>query len=64
MPFPKHNAVSLMPFPLISAVAQNRICDEMCTPDGCWGPGPTMCFSCMNHSRKKSCVASCNLLEG
>ncbi|XP_053507801.1 epidermal growth factor receptor [Ictalurus furcatus] len=47
-----------------ACAAQNRICDEMCTPDGCWGPGPTMCFSCMNHSRKKSCVASCNLLEG
>lgn len=36
----------------------------MCTSDGCWGPGPDMCFSCMSHSRKKRCVASCNLLEG
>ncbi|XP_060762391.1 epidermal growth factor receptor [Neoarius graeffei] len=47
-----------------TCVAQNRTCDEMCTSDGCWGPGPDMCFSCMSHSRKKRCVASCNLLEG
>ncbi|KAI5608840.1 epidermal growth factor receptor precursor, partial [Silurus asotus] len=45
-------------------VEQNRTCDTMCTPEGCWGPGPTMCFSCASRSRKKSCVASCNLLEG
>ncbi|KAK2868274.1 hypothetical protein Q7C36_000145 [Tachysurus vachellii] len=47
-----------------NCAAQNRTCDEMCTPDGCWGPGPTMCFSCVSHRRKTSCVASCNLLDG
>ncbi|XP_065126013.1 epidermal growth factor receptor isoform X10 [Paramisgurnus dabryanus] len=40
----------------------NHTCDEMCTAEGCWGPGPTMCFNCKNHSRKKRCVISCNLL--
>uniref|UniRef100_A0A8C1VUB4 Receptor protein-tyrosine kinase n=1 Tax=Cyprinus carpio TaxID=7962 RepID=A0A8C1VUB4_CYPCA len=39
-------------------------CDEMCTDDGCWGPGPTMCFTCKHYTRKKHCVASCNLLAG
>lgn len=43
---------------------QNSTCDEMCTADGCWGPGPTMCFSCEHYSRGKHCVASCNLLNG
>ncbi|XP_076838213.1 epidermal growth factor receptor [Brachyhypopomus gauderio] len=43
---------------------QNRTCDDMCTSDGCWGPGPTMCFHCKHRSRRRSCVASCNLLEG
>ncbi|XP_036411675.1 epidermal growth factor receptor [Colossoma macropomum] len=47
-----------------TCAAQNRTCDEMCTSEGCWGPGPTMCFSCEHRSRKRSCVASCNLLEG
>ncbi|XP_066511540.1 epidermal growth factor receptor-like isoform X1 [Hoplias malabaricus] len=47
-----------------TCVAQNQTCDEMCSSEGCWGPGPTMCFSCEHHSRKKSCVASCNLLDG
>ncbi|XP_048019191.1 epidermal growth factor receptor [Megalobrama amblycephala] len=43
---------------------RNSTCDEMCTTDGCWGPGPTMCFVCKHYSRKKHCVASCNLLAG
>uniref|UniRef100_A0A672N7Z5 receptor protein-tyrosine kinase n=1 Tax=Sinocyclocheilus grahami TaxID=75366 RepID=A0A672N7Z5_SINGR len=43
---------------------QNSTCDEMCTNDGCWGPGPTMCFTCKHYTRKKHCVASCNLLAG
>ncbi|KAG9278768.1 epidermal growth factor receptor-like [Astyanax mexicanus] len=47
-----------------TCAALNQTCDEMCTPEGCWGPGPTMCFSCKHYSRKKSCVAFCNLLEG
>uniref|UniRef100_A0A671L546 Receptor protein-tyrosine kinase n=1 Tax=Sinocyclocheilus anshuiensis TaxID=1608454 RepID=A0A671L546_9TELE len=42
----------------------NSTCDEMCTNDGCWGPGPTMCFTCKHYTRKKHCVASCNLLAG
>uniref|UniRef100_A0A8C8J5R6 Receptor protein-tyrosine kinase n=1 Tax=Oncorhynchus tshawytscha TaxID=74940 RepID=A0A8C8J5R6_ONCTS len=43
---------------------QNSTCDRMCTRDGCWGPGPTMCFACQDYSRAGSCVDSCNLLEG
>uniref|UniRef100_A0A672RKV9 Receptor protein-tyrosine kinase n=1 Tax=Sinocyclocheilus grahami TaxID=75366 RepID=A0A672RKV9_SINGR len=42
----------------------NSTCDEMCTNDGCWGPGPAMCFTCKHYTRKKHCVASCNLLAG
>ncbi|KAJ8272944.1 hypothetical protein GJAV_G00095330 [Gymnothorax javanicus] len=45
-------------------VSQNHRCDEMCTDDGCWGPGPTMCLSCRHFMRQGCCVASCNLLEG
>uniref|UniRef100_A0A8C8J8W8 receptor protein-tyrosine kinase n=1 Tax=Oncorhynchus tshawytscha TaxID=74940 RepID=A0A8C8J8W8_ONCTS len=44
--------------------ADNSTCDRMCTRDGCWGPGPTMCFACQDYSRAGSCVDSCNLLEG
>uniref|UniRef100_A0A4W6BYA2 Receptor protein-tyrosine kinase n=1 Tax=Lates calcarifer TaxID=8187 RepID=A0A4W6BYA2_LATCA len=35
-----------------------------CTADGCWGPGPDMCFACRDYSRDGSCVDSCNILEG
>uniref|UniRef100_A0A9J7Z941 receptor protein-tyrosine kinase n=1 Tax=Cyprinus carpio carpio TaxID=630221 RepID=A0A9J7Z941_CYPCA len=59
------NKVLPISFVLISFTAnQNSTCDEMCTDDGCWGPGPTMCFTCKHYTRKKHCVASCNLLAG
>uniref|UniRef100_A0A4W5QPX6 receptor protein-tyrosine kinase n=1 Tax=Hucho hucho TaxID=62062 RepID=A0A4W5QPX6_9TELE len=47
-----------------NADAANNTCDTMCTRNGCWGPGPTMCFACQDYSRAGSCVDSCNLLEG
>ncbi|XP_051944362.1 epidermal growth factor receptor isoform X2 [Hippocampus zosterae] len=44
-------------------VQRNDTCDHKCTVDGCWGPGPDMCFACRDHSRDGSCVDSCNILE-
>uniref|UniRef100_A0A8C2JJI3 Receptor protein-tyrosine kinase n=1 Tax=Cyprinus carpio TaxID=7962 RepID=A0A8C2JJI3_CYPCA len=38
---------------MISNADANSTCDEMCTNDGCWGPGPTMCFTCKHYTRKK-----------
>uniref|UniRef100_A0A8C2J002 Receptor protein-tyrosine kinase n=1 Tax=Cyprinus carpio TaxID=7962 RepID=A0A8C2J002_CYPCA len=38
-------------------------CDEMCTDDGCWGPGPTMCFTCKHYTRKKRLRALLCLLS-
>ncbi|XP_041848225.1 epidermal growth factor receptor [Melanotaenia boesemani] len=43
---------------------KNNTCDAKCTTDGCWGPGPDMCFGCRDYSRDGSCVDSCNILEG
>lgn len=34
-------------------VAEGKICDPTCSDDGCWGPGPSQCFSC--HG--KECVS-------
>uniref|UniRef100_A0A4W5NSX5 Receptor protein-tyrosine kinase n=1 Tax=Hucho hucho TaxID=62062 RepID=A0A4W5NSX5_9TELE len=42
----------------------NSTCDEMCTDEGCWGPGPTMCFTCLYYTRRGRCVGACHLLEG
>ncbi|KAM3860320.1 LOW QUALITY PROTEIN: melanoma receptor tyrosine-protein kinase-like [Diretmus argenteus] len=42
---------------------QNRTCDSECT-ETCWGPGPSMCLSCLHFNRRGRCVAHCNLLEG
>ncbi|KAG5851248.1 hypothetical protein ANANG_G00091050 [Anguilla anguilla] len=43
---------------------QNKTCHEMCTEDGCWGPGPTMCFTCRHFVRRGHCVETCNLFDG
>ncbi|XP_054621745.1 melanoma receptor tyrosine-protein kinase-like isoform X3 [Dunckerocampus dactyliophorus] len=43
---------------------QNHTCDVQCTDQGCWGPGPAMCVSCLHFDRRGRCVASCNLLHG
>ncbi|KAM9719570.1 epidermal growth factor receptor [Menidia menidia] len=43
---------------------KNNTCDRKCTADGCWGPGPDMCFACRDYSRDGSCVDSCNILDG
>ncbi|XP_067233336.1 epidermal growth factor receptor-like [Chanodichthys erythropterus] len=47
-----------------SCEQQNSTCDRMCGEEGCWGPGPSMCFSCQHVSRREHCVSHCNLLDG
>ncbi|XP_070784140.1 melanoma receptor tyrosine-protein kinase-like isoform X5 [Enoplosus armatus] len=42
----------------------NRTCDTECTDEGCWGPGPSMCVSCLHFNRRGRCVLLCNLLQG
>uniref|UniRef100_A0A8C6LPM8 receptor protein-tyrosine kinase n=1 Tax=Nothobranchius furzeri TaxID=105023 RepID=A0A8C6LPM8_NOTFU len=39
-------------------------CHHQCSEDGCWGPGPDMCVSCLHFNRRGRCVAQCNLLHG
>ncbi|XP_028818310.1 epidermal growth factor receptor isoform X3 [Denticeps clupeoides] len=43
---------------------KNSTCDEMCSADGCWGPGPSMCMSCKHLRRKEACVDSCRVIDG
>lgn len=54
---------SLLEFVCLLSALKNT-CDRKCNADGCWGPGPDMCFSCRGYSRDGSCVDSCNILEG
>ncbi|XP_014015112.1 melanoma receptor tyrosine-protein kinase isoform X2 [Salmo salar] len=42
----------------------NSTCDDMCTKEGCWGPGPTMCLTCLYYARRGRCVGACHVLEG
>uniref|UniRef100_A0A3B3RXH6 Receptor protein-tyrosine kinase n=1 Tax=Paramormyrops kingsleyae TaxID=1676925 RepID=A0A3B3RXH6_9TELE len=48
----------------LRAELQNKTCDPMCAVDGCWGLGPSMCFSCLHFSRAGRCVEACNLQDG
>ncbi|KAA8579742.1 hypothetical protein FQN60_006835 [Etheostoma spectabile] len=43
---------------------QRMMCDQMCSDDGCWGPGPDQCLSCRYFRRGRTCVESCNLFDG
>uniref|UniRef100_A0A4W5MMH5 Receptor protein-tyrosine kinase n=1 Tax=Hucho hucho TaxID=62062 RepID=A0A4W5MMH5_9TELE len=42
----------------------NSTCDDLCTKEGCWGPGPTMCLTCLYYTRRGRCVGACHVLEG
>lgn len=43
---------------------QNASCDPQCSQEGCWGPGPSLCVSCLQFNRRGRCVESCNILHG
>lgn len=41
-----------------------HVCDPLCSDVGCWGPGPSHCFSCRFFKRQRECVNQCNILQG
>ncbi|XP_063149574.1 receptor tyrosine-protein kinase erbB-3 [Candoia aspera] len=45
-------------------IQEGKVCDALCSSDGCWGPGPDQCVSCLNYSREGVCIVSCNFYEG
>uniref|UniRef100_A0A8B9IC91 Receptor protein-tyrosine kinase n=1 Tax=Anser brachyrhynchus TaxID=132585 RepID=A0A8B9IC91_9AVES len=44
--------------------ADGMVCNELCSSDGCWGPGPDQCLSCKRFIRGRTCIESCNLYDG
>ncbi|KAM9308533.1 epidermal growth factor receptor [Gastrophryne carolinensis] len=44
-------------------LAEN-VCHDLCSDQGCWGPGPSQCLSCKEYMRGRECVASCNINHG
>ncbi|XP_069761509.1 receptor tyrosine-protein kinase erbB-4-like isoform X2 [Narcine bancroftii] len=62
---------TLAPPPIIKENKQGRackiekkVCDPLCSRNGCWGPGPSQCLSCAFYSRVGTCVRSCHFQEG
>ncbi|XP_075068624.1 epidermal growth factor receptor isoform X2 [Mixophyes fleayi] len=45
-------------------VANGNVCHNLCSDQGCWGSGPSQCFSCRAYSRGKECVSLCNTYTG
>ncbi|CAH0547387.1 unnamed protein product [Brassicogethes aeneus] len=35
------------------------VCDEQCSEDGCWGPGPDQCLSCAHFKLANKCIQNC-----
>ncbi|XP_076613307.1 receptor tyrosine-protein kinase erbB-3a isoform X1 [Chaetodon auriga] len=50
--------------PTAQCVSEGRVCDPLCSSDGCWGPGPNQCVSCQKYSRGGTCVSDCMFLTG
>uniref|UniRef100_A0A8C8SKU6 Receptor protein-tyrosine kinase n=1 Tax=Pelusios castaneus TaxID=367368 RepID=A0A8C8SKU6_9SAUR len=50
--------------PRSKCVQEGKVCDPLCSSDGCWGPGPDQCVSCRNYSRDGTCVATCLFHHG
>uniref|UniRef100_A0A674K8A0 receptor protein-tyrosine kinase n=1 Tax=Terrapene triunguis TaxID=2587831 RepID=A0A674K8A0_9SAUR len=50
--------------PRAKCVQEGKVCDPLCSSDGCWGPGPDQCISCRNYSRDGTCVATCSFSQG
>uniref|UniRef100_A0A8C8BFU2 receptor protein-tyrosine kinase n=1 Tax=Otus sunia TaxID=257818 RepID=A0A8C8BFU2_9STRI len=47
-----------------NCTADGMVCNELCSSDGCWGPGPDQCLSCKRFIRGRTCIDSCNLYDG
>ncbi|XP_050308574.1 epidermal growth factor receptor isoform X2 [Anthonomus grandis grandis] len=44
--------------------AKGLICDEQCSSDGCWGPGPDQCLSCAHFKLDNRCLQNCTVEPG
>ncbi|XP_064257087.1 receptor tyrosine-protein kinase erbB-3 [Passer domesticus] len=43
---------------------EGKVCDPLCSAEGCWGPGPGQCLSCRYYSRRGVCVPTCRFSQG
>ncbi|KAM8990257.1 LOW QUALITY PROTEIN: receptor tyrosine-protein kinase erbB-3 [Ara ararauna] len=43
---------------------EGKVCDPLCSAEGCWGPGPAQCLSCRHFSRRGVCVPTCRFTQG
>ncbi|KAL1517887.1 hypothetical protein ABEB36_001592 [Hypothenemus hampei] len=44
--------------------AKGLVCDEQCSRDGCWGPGPDHCLSCAHYRLGTKCLQNCSVEPG
>lgn len=44
--------------------AKGLICDDQCSRDGCWGPGPDQCLSCAHFRLNNRCLQNCSIVPG
>ncbi|XP_025829040.1 epidermal growth factor receptor-like [Agrilus planipennis] len=47
---------------LKKCAASGLVCDEQCSNDGCWGPGPDQCLSCAHFSLGSTCLQNCSIM--
>lgn len=43
---------------------EGLVCDQECSSEGCWGPGPDQCLSCANFQLGNICLQDCDIVSG
>ncbi|KAK0178377.1 hypothetical protein PV328_002328 [Microctonus aethiopoides] len=49
---------------ITDCVKNGFVCDEQCSHEGCWGPGPAQCLSCKNYILENVCLENCSIIPG
>ena len=55
----QHNTLLQNNKPPEQCFLEGFVCDEQCSPEGCWGPGNQLCLSCKTFQVGQECVESC-----
>ncbi|KAL0280246.1 UNVERIFIED_CONTAM: hypothetical protein PYX00_001596 [Menopon gallinae] len=50
--------------PQSKCAAEGLVCDPQCSSEGCWGPGPDQCLSCVNFKSGNECIENCSAVDG
>ncbi|XP_015515202.1 epidermal growth factor receptor isoform X1 [Neodiprion pinetum] len=60
----EHTTILSSNKPEADCAREGLVCDDQCSDEGCWGPGPEQCLSCRNFILENICVQNCTAVPG